>query len=60
MRGIHHVAVFTADYGATAAFYREVFDADMPEACTQPSVVRIGGATLHFFERGSITAEGGR
>ncbi|HEY6888489.1 MAG TPA: VOC family protein [Solirubrobacter sp.] len=57
MRGIHHVAVFTADYPTTAAFYRDVFDADMPEVCTQPSVIRIGGATLHFFERPDIAAD---
>ena len=50
MDRIHHVAIFTADYGAFAAFWREVFAAELADECTQPSVVRVGGATFHVFE----------
>lgn len=56
MQGIHHVAVFTADYGALAAFYREVFDAEAPAACHEPSVVRAGGAILHVFTTDAVPA----
>ena len=56
MDRLHHVAIFTADYAATAAFYREVFGAEAPDACTQPAVVTFGGATLHIFEHDSIAA----
>lgn len=49
MKGIHHVAVFTADYASLAAFYREVFDADVPDTCHEPSVLRAGEAILHVF-----------
>ena len=54
MDRLHHVAIFTADYAATAAFYREVFGAVASEECTQPSVVTFGGVTLHVFEREGI------
>jgi hypothetical protein len=57
MRGIHHVAVFTAEYGATAAFYRETFDAKAPTEALQPSVVDLGGAVLHVFERQGMGAD---
>lgn len=57
MDRIHHVAVFTADYAATVAFYRDVFGATVPDRCEQPSVVRVGGATLHVFEDASISAD---
>jgi catechol 2,3-dioxygenase-like lactoylglutathione lyase family enzyme len=57
MKRIQHAALFTADYAATADFYRTVFDAEVPEACTQPSVVRIGAVVLHVFERGSIRGD---
>jgi catechol 2,3-dioxygenase-like lactoylglutathione lyase family enzyme len=53
---LHHIAIFTADYAATAAFYREVFDAVAPDECTQPAAVTIGGVTLHVFERDEIRA----
>jgi len=53
---LHHVAIFTADYAATAAFYREVFGAEAAEECTQPSVVTFGGVTLHVFEEASIVS----
>ncbi len=56
MDRIHHVAIFTARYDDTVAFYRDVFDADIPDRCGQPSVVRIGGVTLHVFEEPSIAA----
>lgn len=57
MDAIHHVAVFTADYTATAGFYRDVLDAKVPDRCEQPSVIRVGGATLHVFEQPSICAD---
>jgi catechol 2,3-dioxygenase-like lactoylglutathione lyase family enzyme len=38
---LHHVAIFTADYAATVAFYRDV---------------TFGGVTLHVFEEGSIVS----
>jgi hypothetical protein len=57
MRSIHHAAMFTADYAATAAFYRDVFEAQAPSACAQPSVVRIGGVTLHVFEDETVRAD---
>jgi catechol 2,3-dioxygenase-like lactoylglutathione lyase family enzyme len=53
---LHHVAIFTADYAATSAFYRDVFGADAPDECTQPSAVTFGGVTLHVFEEGSIVS----
>ncbi len=56
MDRVHHVAIFTADYAATAAFYREVFGAEAAEACTQPSVMTFGGVTLHVFEDASIVS----
>jgi catechol 2,3-dioxygenase-like lactoylglutathione lyase family enzyme len=54
---IHHVAIFTSSYAATAAFYREIFDAVAPDECTHPSVMTIGGVTLHVFEEPSITSD---
>jgi catechol 2,3-dioxygenase-like lactoylglutathione lyase family enzyme len=57
MRGLHHVAVFTADYGATAGFYRETFGAKAPTEPLQPSVVDLGGAVLHVFERQGTGAD---
>jgi catechol 2,3-dioxygenase-like lactoylglutathione lyase family enzyme len=57
MDGIHHVALFTADYAATAGFYREVFGADAPDDCEQPSIFRAGGVTLHVFEESSIRSD---
>ena len=57
MDRIHHAAIFTADYAATAGFYRDVFGADAAEECAQPSVVRIGGIVLHVFERDGIRAD---
>lgn len=56
MDRVHHVAIFTADYAATAAFYREVFGAEAAAVCTQPSVVTFGGVTLHVFEEASIVS----
>src|SRR5262245_42013568 len=53
MDRIHHVAIFSADYAATAAFYREVFGVRVPDECTQPAVFNVGGATLHVFEHGA-------
>jgi len=53
---LYHVAIFTADYAATAAFYREVFGAVASEECTQPSAVTFGGVTLHVFEREGIVS----
>jgi catechol 2,3-dioxygenase-like lactoylglutathione lyase family enzyme len=53
---VHHVAIFTADYATTAAFYREVFGAEAAAVCTQPSVVTFGGVTLHVFEEASIVS----
>lgn len=58
MERIHHVAVFTADYQATAGFYRDVLTAEAPERCGQPSVIQVGGVTLHLFEEKSVKAEG--
>ena len=58
MDRIHHVAVFTADYQATARFYRDVLGAQAPERCAQPSVVQAGGVTLHVFEESTARAEG--
>jgi catechol 2,3-dioxygenase-like lactoylglutathione lyase family enzyme len=57
MQGIHHVAVCTADYGATAAFYRETFGAKAPTEVMQPSVVDLGGAVLHVFEHQGVGAD---
>ena len=57
MKRIHHAALFTADYSTTADFYRAVFAAEVPEECTQPSVVRIGPVVLHVFERDSIRGD---
>jgi catechol 2,3-dioxygenase-like lactoylglutathione lyase family enzyme len=54
---LHHVAIFTARYDATADFYREVFSAEAPASCEQPSVVRIGPATLHVFEDPAIRGD---
>lgn len=56
MDGIHHVAVFTADYAATAAFWREALGAEAPDRCEQPSVVHVGGAILHVFEEAEVAA----
>ncbi|WP_028068166.1 VOC family protein [Solirubrobacter soli] len=50
MDRLHHIAIFTADYAATAAFYREVFGATASDECTQPSAITFGGVTLHVFE----------
>jgi catechol 2,3-dioxygenase-like lactoylglutathione lyase family enzyme len=53
---VHHLAIFTADYAATAGFYREVFGAEAPDECTQPAVITFGGVTLHVFENESIVS----
>ena len=47
--------MFTADAARAAAFYREVFGAEIGPG--QPSVIRIGGVTLHVFEREGISAD---
>ena len=57
MDRIHHAAIFTAGYELTAGFYRDVFGADAPDECGQPSVVRIGGIVLHVFEQDSILGD---
>jgi catechol 2,3-dioxygenase-like lactoylglutathione lyase family enzyme len=54
---LHHVAIYTARYDATADFYREVFGAQAPERCEQPSVVRIGEVRLHVFEHPAIRSD---
>jgi catechol 2,3-dioxygenase-like lactoylglutathione lyase family enzyme len=50
MSSLHHVAIRTEDYHRFTSFYEETFGAECPPDCGNPSVVRVGGATLHVFE----------
>jgi catechol 2,3-dioxygenase-like lactoylglutathione lyase family enzyme len=53
----HHVAVFTSNYARMLGFLREVFDAEGPDVCRQPSVVECGSARLHLFEVEAVAPE---
>ncbi|HEV7773792.1 MAG TPA: VOC family protein [Conexibacter sp.] len=57
MQSIHHVAIFSASYAATATFYREAFGAEAPMEALQPSTIHIGEAMLHVFEREGVPAD---
>src|SRR5688572_22359850 len=55
LTGIHHVATLTADLDRLIAFYRDVFDADVPMDMTEGGLRHAlidlgGGACLHPFE----------